>query len=103
MKQQKQDIYRIVRMEFQPDKADSFHAMFMEVCEQIRAFPGCTELRLWTEHGSPHVFYTFSHWESAGHLEEYRNSALFKATWAQTKQWFCNKPMAFSVHEKIAL
>jgi len=96
-------IYRIVRMEFQPEKADDFRALFDKVCLQIRAFPGCHELRLWTEYGSPHIFYTFSHWESPAHLEDYRNSPLFKATWTQTKQWFCHKPLAFSVHEKIAL
>jgi heme-degrading monooxygenase HmoA len=44
----------------------------------------------------PHIFCTYSIWESEAHLENYRNSALFKEVWKFTKSLFLEKPVAFS-------
>ncbi len=36
-------------------------------------------------------------------LEAYRNSELFKVTWAQAKLWFGGKPRAFSMMEEMVV
>ena len=56
-------------------------------------------MRLYTEAGDPDVFFTFSVWESAAHLDAYRNSKLFAETWAATKALFADKPQAWSMEE----
>jgi len=45
----------------------------------------------------PNIYITHSQWESETDLNNYRNSELFKTTWAKTKVLFSEKPLAFSV------
>jgi heme-degrading monooxygenase HmoA len=40
---------------------------------------------------------TFSKWENEELLNEYRNSEVFKETWALVKPLFIEKPFAFSM------
>lgn len=89
-------LIRVVRMTFQPDKLTEFEAIFLASRDKIRAFPGCRFLELWQDLDNPNVRITHSHWESAAALEAYRNSELFKTTWAATKVLFADKPLAFS-------
>jgi quinol monooxygenase YgiN len=89
-------LIRIVRMTFKPDKLAEFEAIFSASKAKIRAFSGCQFLELWQDADNPNVRITHSHWESAGALETYRNSELFRATWAATKVLFAEKPLAFS-------
>ena len=89
-------LIRIVRMTFQPDKLAKFETIFSASRDKIRAFPGCLHLELWHDPDNPTVRITHSHWESADALEAYRNSALFRTTWAATKPLFAGKPVAFS-------
>jgi heme-degrading monooxygenase HmoA len=42
------------------------------------------------------VMLTYSYWLSEEHLNAYRDSELFKTTWAATKVLFLDKPVAFS-------
>jgi quinol monooxygenase YgiN len=90
-------IKRIVKMEFEPARLEDFLALFTETCEQIRAFPGCSHLELWQDDQQPARLFTYSFWESAEALEQYRQSDLFKTTWAQTKKWFADRPEAWSI------
>lgn len=94
---------RIVRMEFHPQHIADFENLFAQVKEQIRHFPGCLSLQVWTDPEAPNVYFTFSRWVSAADLEAYRNSVLFKETWAQTKRWFCAKPQAFSAIDRYTI
>lgn len=96
MNQQDPTLNRIVRMEFHPHHVNDFETLFGQVKTQIRHFPGCLSLEVWTEVGAPHVYFTYSRWKTAADLEAYRHSELFRDTWAQTKRWFCAKPQAFS-------
>ncbi|MFC5412173.1 putative quinol monooxygenase [Larkinella bovis] len=90
-------LIRIVRMTFLEKRTADFLAIFQESKHKIRTFPGCLHLELQRDLDHPAVFVTYSHWESAEALETYRQSSLFKATWAATKVLFAGRPMAFSV------
>lgn len=92
-------ITRIVRMHFRPEERGAFLDIFNASKHLIRQFDGCQHLRLYNEAGCPDVFFTFSVWESAAHLDAYRNSELFRETWTQTKALFAGKPQAWSMEE----
>ena len=92
-------ITRIVRMHFRPGERDAFLDIFNASKHLIRQFDGCQHLRLYTEADCPDVFFTFSVWTSAEHLDAYRNSELFRKTWTETKALFAGKPQAWSMEE----
>lgn len=89
-------LIRIVRMTFQKEKVEDFLAIFASSKDKIRNFEGCLHLELLRDAEQPHIFTTYSHWESEQALEKYRQSTLFQATWAATKPLFADKPLAFS-------
>ncbi len=89
-------LIRIVRMTFRPDELDTFMAIFSRSHAKIRAFPGCQHLDLLRDLDNPNVRMTYSLWESPDALEAYRQSELFRTTWAATKALFAEKPTAFS-------
>lgn len=89
-------IVRIVKMTFQPEKVNDFLAVFEESKEKIRAFEGCEHLKLLRQTEDGNIFFTYSYWQAPEHLEAYRHSDLFKATWAKTKVLFEAKPEAWS-------
>lgn len=89
-------IIRIVKMGFNPEQIDAFLEIFEENREQIRNYKGCTHLTLIRDIHQTHQFFTYSHWESEQHLNNYRNSSLFKEVWANTKNKFNQKPEAWS-------
>lgn len=89
-------LVRIVRMTFQEDKLPDFQAIFNQSKHLIRAFPGNHHLELLRDPSQPAVRMTYSLWESAEALEAYRQSDLFRTTWAATKVLFADRPVAFS-------
>jgi len=89
-------LVRIVRMTFSLEAVDPFLDQFDDTAPQIRSFPGCHHLELWRDADAPAVFTTHSHWESPEALDEYRNSDLFRTTWAAVKSLFADRPQAHS-------
>ncbi len=96
-------IIRIVRMSFQEDMVDAFLNIFSEAKIQIKSFEGCEYLSLNRDVNEPNVFYTISHWQSELHLENYRQSELFRRTWAATKILFNEKPSAHSLQKIVEI
>ena len=96
-------LIRYVRMTFQEDKVADFLKIFDESKEKIRAMRGCEYLELMRDINQPAVFMTHSHWISEDDLNNYRDSELFKSTWAKTKVLFAEKPMAFSVESVVVV
>ena len=96
-------IVRLVKMEFKPEEIAYFLNLFDEVKEQIRAFEGCEFLELLQGEKETGIFFTHSYWKDAKALETYRNSLLFKTTWAKTKLLFNAKPEAWSVEKFVSL
>ncbi|MEM1134578.1 MAG: antibiotic biosynthesis monooxygenase family protein [Bacteroidota bacterium] len=90
---------RIVRMTFKETSVADFLEMFYNKKDKIGNFPGCKHLVLLKDADIPNTFMTYSIWENEAALERYRKSALFKETWATTKKWFAEKPIAFSAEE----
>jgi len=90
-------LIRIVKMEFEPGKVNDFLALFTSTRSKIAAFEGCEGVQLLNDVKSANVFFTYSTWETEQHLENYRNSELFKQTWEKTKAMFCGKPQAWSL------
>jgi quinol monooxygenase YgiN len=90
---------RVVKMHFSPTFITQFSALFAATQEKIRAFEGCQSVQLLQHESDPSLFFTISKWESAQHLENYRNSELFINTWAQVKPHFISKAEAWSLEE----
>tara|TARA_R110002049_G_scaffold282328_1_gene462149 strand:- start:27 stop:314 length:288 start_codon:yes stop_codon:yes gene_type:complete len=89
-------IVRIVKLTFQEEYINDFITIFKESKELIRNFEGVKKLELLRCSTNGNVFFTHSHWESEDALEKYRQSELFKSTWAKTKPLFSEKAEAWS-------
>jgi len=94
-------ITRIVRMKVAPENVITFQNYFKESFTKIRNFSGCCDLSLHTDINDKGVVITFSRWESEAHLNDYRDSDVFKSTWEKVKPLFIAKPEAFSMEELI--
>ena len=94
---------RIVKMSFHPEHIDRFLANFDQKKEFIRNSPGCRLLELYREKQDGNIFFTYSYWDDAEALENYRHSALFKSVWSKTKPLFSDKPEAWSVDKLASL
>jgi heme-degrading monooxygenase HmoA len=88
-------------MNFREDKTEEFLKIFNESKHKIKAMAGCRHLELMHDIKQTNVFMTHSHWDSETDLNNYRDSELFKETWAKTKVLFAEKPLAFSVESLI--
>ncbi|MBI2722596.1 MAG: antibiotic biosynthesis monooxygenase [Bacteroidetes bacterium] len=92
-------IKRIVKMSFEPQKIDTFKAIFKANSQHIKSFPGCSHVELLQDQNNPSVFFTYSLWENEECVENYRQSELFATVWAATKILFNDKPQAWTVKE----
>ncbi len=88
-------------MSFEPSNIEEFLTNFDQVKDKIRHFEGCNFLELYRDKQQPHIFFTYSYWDSEMHLNQYRHSDLFKGVWSKTKPLFNAKPEAWSV-DKVA-
>ena len=91
-------LLRTVRMTFRPDRLAEFLDLFRAARPRIAAAPGCRHLELWQDARFPNILTTFSRWDDADALEAYRQSELFRTTWAETKPLFAAPPIAHSQH-----
>ena len=89
---------RIVKLSFKESQIEQFKNVFNESKMLIRNFEGCKMLHLLQDKVEPNVMFTYSIWRSEEDLERYRNSELFKKTWAKTKPLFSAKAEAWSVN-----
>jgi heme-degrading monooxygenase HmoA len=89
-------ILRIVRLTFKPEFEEAFKQVFEEKRALIAAFEGCQKVNLLQDVSNANVFFTISEWNSENELKQYRNSVLFRETWATVKQWFAAPPIAHS-------
>lgn len=92
-------LVRIVKMEFNETFTQQFKLLFEETKPLIAAFDGCLEVKLLQDETNANMFFTISQWKNASSLANYRNSALFKTTWAKVKPNFSAKAKAWSMFE----
>ncbi len=90
---------RIVKLTFKKENIASFGQIFEKTKHTIRNFEGCSFLELYQDRDNPMVFFTYSHWNTEGDLENYRNSDFFKKVWGETKLLFAERPEAWSVNK----
>jgi len=90
-------IKRIVRMTFKPAELAGFFAMFERKKKAIRNFDGCHYLEVFQDKAQSNIVFTYSFWTDEAALNKYRHSELFKATWAETKAKFAEKPLAHTL------
>lgn len=95
-------IIRIVKMTFRNEEVENFLALFDAVKLKIRNFEGCEHLELWQQKGRPEVMFTYSKWKGESNLQVYRNSTLFRDTWALTKIKFRKKAEAWSMEQLVS-
>lgn len=96
-------ITRIVKLTLVKDKIPDFINIFNAAKNQIRNFEGCRYLALYHDINNTNIYFTYSIWDGTEYLEKYRNSELFKTTWAQTKVLFADKPDAWSIENDYTL
>ena len=89
-------IKRLVKLTFQTDKTDDFIQIFETSKDKIRAMSGCQHVELLRDATTPTIFFTLSLWDTEGSLDAYRQSDLFRTTWAKTKILFADKPAAWT-------
>lgn len=92
-------INRVVKLSFDPAQVENFQQLFENTKNTIAAFEGCRGVKLLRDTNATNVFFTYSLWESEEALNRYRQSDFFNKVWTQTKQWFNDKPMAWSTVE----
>lgn len=90
---------RIVKMQFNLDFIEEFKILFKSVNSKISNYDGCIGVKLLQHETEPTIFFTISNWQSVQHLDSYRNSELFKITWAKVKPNFASKAEAWSLLE----
>ncbi|MCP4146656.1 MAG: antibiotic biosynthesis monooxygenase [bacterium] len=92
-------IVRIVKMTFRDDTREQFHEYTKTIAETIHGFDGCEHLDILQCIHDKNIFFSYSHWQSEHHLNQYRYSDFFKKTWSTVRLWFGDKPEAWSVEE----
>ncbi len=91
-------IKRFVKLTFRPEEVTTFLTTVFEPSKaQIRGFPGCQHMELLRSTDQSNVLFTFSLWDDAAALETYRQSDLFRNTWAKSKALFAEKAEAWSM------
>lgn len=93
-------LVRVVKMHFSTSFIDEFKSIFMATKAKIASFEGCNGVKLLQHETIPEIFFTISNWENTQALENYRNSDLFKNTWARVKPQFISKAEAWSLIEQ---
>ena len=86
-------------MHFRDEDVPAFLKAFSEKEQFILNSPGCTGLSLLRSLNEPAIFFTYSHWVDEGALHAYRESDLFKETWAFVKPLFANRAEAWRMEE----
>ncbi|ALJ00170.1 putative quinol monooxygenase [Rufibacter tibetensis] len=89
-------LIRVVRMTFQEGKVPAFLEIFNASRTKISAFPECRSVELLQDYHLPHVYSTYSLWDSDEALNNYRSSELFGSVWKPTKALFAEPAQAFS-------
>lgn len=96
-------LIRIVKMTFRIEEVETFKALFERQKSKIRAASGCNRLELLQNQDDPRIFMTYSWWNAAQDLENYRQSELFITTWAETKPLFEQKAEAWSMDRLVEM
>jgi len=90
-------ITRIVKMKFQEKYIEDFKKFTNDIKSIIQNQEGCIHLDILQDASEPDIFFTYSRWNSENDLNNYRKSDFFRNIWPKTKEWFADKPEAWSL------
>jgi len=91
-------LVRIVRMSFRENRVADFLDVYDEIATTIRSFSGCRHIELWKDADAPAAYTTYTLWTNNEALQTYRESSLFRETWAKIKPMFESPASAHSYH-----
>ena len=92
-------ITRIVKMEFREEEVENFKKLIQPFQDEIKKFEGCQSVTIMNDKNVPTRFFSYSTWLTEDHLDAYRNSELFKTTWAKAKSMFATNAQAWTVED----
>lgn len=84
-------------MTFREDQTEEFIRIYSERQAFIAGFEGCNGVELLRCKAPDNIFFTYSLWDGEHYLESYRQSDLFKETWALVKPLFKARAEAWTV------
>lgn len=87
-------------MQFKEECVKDFLKVFEERKSKIESFEGCSQVNVFQNIHNSCNCYTISLWESEEHLNQYRDSEMFKDTWKLVKAMFSDKATAYSLEKK---
>lgn len=96
-------LVRIVKLTLQEDRVEDFKTYFDSIKDRVRNSPGCSFLEVYQDLDNPNVFFTYSYWNEAESLEQYRHSNVFLEIWPYVKTMFAQRAEAWSVNKYITL
>jgi quinol monooxygenase YgiN len=89
-------IQRIVKMTFRNEHCQDFETYFDAIKDQVGSQPGCHGVKLLKDQRGEGVYFTYSVWDHQDYLDNYRKTPLFGQVWPTVKNWFKEKPEAWS-------
>lgn len=92
-------ITRLVRLCFNDNYIEDFKTLFEQINDNIKDQPGCDSVILLQDVNRPNIFFTKSLWISESHLNQYRETEVFRSIWENIKPNFIEKPQAWSTQE----
>lgn len=90
---------RIVKLTFKPEHIQDFYDFIAPYRAKINAVDGCQGVQILQDIANPNLIFTYSNWDREESLDTYRQSELFQHVWTTVKQWFGDKPEAWSMDE----
>ena len=90
-------IIRTVKMKFEKNKVNDFIKFSNKIKPVIQSHKGCLFLEILRDIKDEQIFFTCSHWNQERDLNNYRNSNFFNEVWPKAKEWFAEKPEAWSL------
>lgn len=87
---------RLVKLTLKEEHVNDFITHFDTVKDKINSFPGCKGMKLLRDDNTLGIVFTYSEWNTADDLENYRKSELFSSIWPTVKEWFDKKAEAWS-------
>jgi heme-degrading monooxygenase HmoA len=92
-------ITRLVKLSLQQAKAAEFEILFYQTQPLIENFEGCQKTNLLKVEDAEDQYFTISYWDTKQHLENYRNSELFKSVWSKVKPLFSQRAAAWTLND----
>lgn len=83
-------------MTVKEENIDEYISFTASLKTRIKSFEGCQFLDILQDIDNPKIIFSYSLWDTVEHLEFYRASEFFRESWTTIKQWFDDKPEAWS-------